>query len=279
MNNLIIHKIVIYLKKPRIAKLFFFFSDYRRLINSSNYHFDDLYDLYGNKEWYKICNNLKLLQSILRLKVPFINPTDAMNNAVILGNLEIVKWLHENKEGCTTYAMNLAAEHGHLGIVKWLHESGSMCTTYAMNWAAHNGHLEVVKWLHLNRNEGCTTNAMDWAAENGHLEIIKWLHKSGGMCTTLAMDLAAANGHLEIVKWLHQNRNEGCTTDAMNIAIVHGHLETVKFLYQSFESCRQFSLNRNEGRYSHWAMDQAARKNHFEVIMWLEGTNWAMNDD
>ena len=81
MNNLIVHKIVTYLKNPRIAKLFFFFADYRSLINTSNSHFDELYDLYGNKEWYKITNNIRSVQSMFRLKIFSYYPTIPMDYA------------------------------------------------------------------------------------------------------------------------------------------------------------------------------------------------------
>jgi ankyrin repeat protein len=276
MNNIIIHKIVTYLKNRRIAKLFFYFSDYHRLINTSNSHFDELYDLYGNKEWYKMTNNLRSVQSMLRLKILFNYNDIPMDIAAKNGHLEIVKWLeshykqwqtiHENqKEGdrdiCTKWAMNYAAANGHLETVKWLHENRNEgCTINAMNWAAHNGHLEVIKWLHENRKEGCTSYAMNWAAHNGHLEVIKWLHenrKEG--CSAYAMNFAAENGHLEVVKWLHVNRKEGCTKWAMNHAAYNGHLEIIKWLYQ----------NRTEGCTKE-AMNWAAQNGNLEIVKWLE---------
>ena len=48
----------------------------------------------------------------------------AMSAATFIGDIEIVKWLHENhRDCCTTDAMNDAAIHGHLDIVKFLHEN------------------------------------------------------------------------------------------------------------------------------------------------------------
>lgn len=47
--------------------------------------------------------------------------------------------------------MNRAAAHGHLEVVKWLHANRDEgCTTAAMDGAAANGHLNVVQWLHFN---------------------------------------------------------------------------------------------------------------------------------
>ena len=189
MNNLILHKIIIYLKTPRIAKLFFYFSDYQRLINSSNYHFDELYNLYGNKSWYDIPNNIRAVQAMFRLKIPYpYDQADPMDFAAANGHLEVVKWLHQYQELsinespysiCSKCAMNKAAEKGHLEIIKWLHENRTEgCTIDAMNGAALNGHLEIIKWLHQNRKEGCNQWAMAAAAvEKGHLEVIKWLER------------------------------------------------------------------------------------------------------
>ncbi len=47
--------------------------------------------------------------------------------------------------------MNLAAANGHLEVIKWLHENRNEgCSTWAMDWAVENGHSEVVKWLREN---------------------------------------------------------------------------------------------------------------------------------
>ena len=55
-------------------------------------------------------------------------------------------------------AMDYASQNGHLNVVKFLHENRNEgCTTCAMDYASENGHLDVVKFLHENRTEGCTT--------------------------------------------------------------------------------------------------------------------------
>jgi hypothetical protein len=86
-----------------------------------------------------------------------------INKAAQNGYLEIVQWLHENRdEGCTTDAMNMVVQNGHLHVVEWLHENRDEgCTTDAMNIVVQNGHLHVVEWLHENQQEGCTSNAMN----------------------------------------------------------------------------------------------------------------------
>ena len=87
--------------------------------------------------------------------------------------------LHNVTLNGSNRAMDAAAKIGDVEIVKWVHENiQDCCTTWAMDYAAMNGHFQVVKCLHEKRTEGCTTDAMDLAAANGHLEIVKWLHEN-----------------------------------------------------------------------------------------------------
>jgi len=179
MDEYIIQRIALYVKDAKIVKLLFYIENYRNLIKTSEYHFDELVLLYSKKE-FNNWHNLEIIKSFYRLNISYNYSEKHLDYAASLGNLEVIKWLHENRQ--------------------------EGCTINAMNWAAYNGYIEVVKWLHENRKEGCTIKAMDYAAENGHLEVVKWLHenrKEG--CTIRAMDNAAYYGHIEVVKWLNDN--------------------------------------------------------------------------
>lgn len=47
--------------------------------------------------------------------------TEAMDEAAKNGHLDVVTWLHENRqEGCTGGAMDMAGRHGHLEVTSWL---------------------------------------------------------------------------------------------------------------------------------------------------------------
>ena len=84
-------------------------------------------------------------------------------------DLSLIKWLHKYNVKCTTKAMDYASRFGHLEIVKFLHENRQEgYTENAMDFASENGHLEIVKFLHENRQEGCTKNAINYASVNGH---------------------------------------------------------------------------------------------------------------
>jgi len=193
---------------------------------------------------------------------------EAMNVAAGNGHLEIVKWLHTNRnDGCTTTAMNEAAANGHLETVKWLHANRKEgCTIHAMDKAASGGHLNVAMWLYENRDEGCSVWAANEAAKNGHLDVIKWLHETQpGVWTANAIDFAATNGHLNVIEWLHENRSEGCTNDAMDRASRGGHLKVLRWLHEHYDvHCpNNDSLS---------ALDMAAASSHLATLRWLNAT-------
>jgi hypothetical protein len=104
--------------------------------------------------------------------------------------------------------MDMASEYGYIDVVTWLHNRNEGCTTDAMDYSSRNGKLEIVKFLHYNRNEGCTTKAMNWASAYGKLYIVKFLHKNRDEgCTATAMDHASKNGRRTIVTFLQDNFN------------------------------------------------------------------------
>jgi len=128
--------------------------------------------------------------------------------------------------------MDSAAGEGHIDVVIWLHENREEgCSAQAMDSAAMCGHMDVILWLHEHRNEGCTAAAMDHAASNGYLPIVIWLHENRVEgCTEDAMDFAASNCKLDVMVWLWQNRHEGCTSRALSYAAEAGASDIVKWL-------------------------------------------------
>src|SRR3989304_1963442 len=65
-----------------------------------------------------------------------------------------------NLEKAIKIGWDKLAENGNLDVIKWLHENRTEgCTKCAMDDAAENGYLKIVKFLHENRREGCTTKA------------------------------------------------------------------------------------------------------------------------
>ncbi|CAM9941389.1 unnamed protein product, partial [Ectocarpus sp. 12 AP-2014] len=77
--------------------------------------------------------------------------------------------------------MDGAAENGSLEVVKWLHYNRQEgCTGDAIFLAAKTGHADVVQWLLRHRTERCPANRniMDWVANHGNLKVLKVLHEA-----------------------------------------------------------------------------------------------------
>lgn len=183
--------------------------------------------------------DLEMVQYLCKHERGFVR--SAMVEAIAAGHVEVVKLLHKHPQlrhtSCSRVVLiHDACLHGQLEILKYFHENAPelTCTTMAMDTAAARGHLDIVRFLHEHRSEGCTTHAMNMAAMNGHLDVIQFLdtHRSEG-CTTLAMDSAAMWGHLEVLRYLHEHRSEGCTIKAFTEAKLRGHTQVLEFLQAS----------------------------------------------
>ena len=133
-------------------------------------------------------------------------------------DLDILKWLyakfngrlgHDEYQFDKCIAVYAARKGGNLEMIKWLHED--KCEKLenqqiAIN-AALSGDLDMVKWLHYNGK--CTVFDQEWgviayAVESGNLELVKWLHEEGcpGIHEEYLQKVAAFHGHDEILQWL-----------------------------------------------------------------------------
>ncbi|KAJ3109043.1 hypothetical protein HDU97_009161 [Phlyctochytrium planicorne] len=193
------------------------------------------------------------------------------------GHLDVVKFLHENRdEGCTQSAIRLAAQNGHFDVIKFLPssffgENGYEAYTPAIfDETAWRGQIEIVRFLH-DKGVQCTKKAMNDAAGNKQMETVDFLHKfrdegylaarkSKGGLYQGGDDQGCCHGHLEVVEFLDKNRPEGCKKDTMDKAAANGHVAVVKYL----------NANRTEGC-TNKALTEAASNGHFEVCLHEHG--------
>jgi hypothetical protein len=142
-------------------------------------------------------------------------------NAVDDGNLDTIKWLHENNiTGFSERIMEACISAGDLEVVEWFHNNRSECfSNDDVDTAARDGCYDIVVFLIENRSEGCTFNAIDLAARGGYLNIVEFLTSKGKPCTTNALDWAIEFQHQDVVKYLVESRIEGCTREAFNKAL------------------------------------------------------------
>lgn len=303
MNAYIIHKIILYLNKPKLVKIFFEIKDYRSLINSSYADYSLLYAQYGRKFWSK---------------------TIDLRAAKFLSNADIKSIKLKNKQKKDLFPIDILAYYGFLDIIIWLCDNYkdsyfSIFSHYAIDYAAINGYLSIIKWLYqiklqqYNQNEFklqqdhrkhffyddfFTYKAIDYAAENGHFDIIIWFHETFKIifCSLYAINYASLNGHFDIVTYLYYNKyfnNDKdslvsieftSNTNAIDFAAINGHLNIIKFLDSHGAPCTYDAMNSAAARgflnvviwldsigasCTQYAIDYASKYNHFEIVKWL----------
>ena len=206
-------------------------------------------------------------------KLPNMNKHTAATTleAAKNGDLECLKYLHENGCPWDADATRMAAAHGHLECFKYLHENGcpweNETLLEAQNLAAEHGYLECLKYIHEN---GCPLNwqAAKSAATFGHLECLKYLHENG--CdkewSSFTYGFTQRANNFECLKYLHNNRcpwDERVTEDAAFI----GKLECLKYLHE------------NGCPWNERATRQAAGNGHLECLKYLHKNGCPWNED
>jgi hypothetical protein len=177
-----------------------------------------LKNLLGNLGQYAIkLLNYKKLQT-------FINVCD---KAVEIGNLECLKYAHENGCPWNEKTCRCAAMNGYLDCLKYAFENGCPWNKDTCSCAAMNGHLECLKYAHEN---GCPWNdyTCTEAARNGHLECLKYAHENGCPWNKFTCKVAAEHRQLECLKYAHEN---GCPWNMWTCAFaaLNGHLDCLKY--------------------------------------------------
>ncbi|XP_063899860.1 uncharacterized protein LOC135119379 [Zophobas morio] len=100
---------------------------------------------------------------------------------------------------------NLCATEGNLETIKFLHNNNAGgCTPEVVDLAAKNNHLDIIKYLRENRSEGCTPYALNNAIQGGYTNIASYLLENFEVCFNLseAVELAAEEGNLDIIDLL-----------------------------------------------------------------------------
>ena len=146
------------------------------------------------------------------------------------GSFESLKYIHTyyslNISSCE-YIMDDAVDGGNLNLIKYLHDNGCDWDEKTCTYAAFNNNLDILKYLHENE---CPWNekACLAACHNDHVDILKYLHENGCPRDSHACHIACHNGHLEIFKYLHEN---GCSLDEVVRHIVeYDHPDIVEYI-------------------------------------------------
>lgn len=129
-------------------------------------------------------------------------------HAAAIGDLEMLKWLRDERCPWDAGVTVAAAQGGHLEVLKWARQNGCQINFSTSMYVAEIGHLEILKFL---KSDNCMMQPEWWlcayAARGGQLEVLKWLRSEGYPWDGLIYYNARVHGHLELLKWVKEN---GC---------------------------------------------------------------------
>ena len=111
------------------------------------------------------------------------------------------------------HTIECAASCGQMESLKFAHENGCPWHVRVCRYAAGAGHLECLKFA---RENGCPWDATTCAtaASWGRLESLKYAHENGCPWDEETCTRAAWGGHLECLKYAHEN---GCAIDVAEL--------------------------------------------------------------
>jgi len=116
-----------------------------------------------------------------------------------------------------------------------------------------------VKWA---REQGCPWDAEEtfaMVAELGNFPMLQWLHEQGCAWNDRSLYSAALGGHLEILKWFNEQPQPKYTnwSDASLGAAESGQLEILTWLHG-----KKYKMNDR-------VFDTVVGSGHFHVLKWL----------
>ena len=184
-----------------------------------------------------------------------------LQNAVFLGNINIVRLLLADPHVDFAYRRNLA-----------------------IRWASSNGHVDVVNLLQADPrvNSGDENNAaIRLASENGHVNVVYLLLSDPGVDLGDLDDLgicgASENGHVDIVRLLLADPRIKYGDDnnvAIRLASENGHIDVVRLLLADPRV--------HPAAHNNWAIHWAFNNEHIDVVRLLlsdERVSECLGDD
>ncbi|EFA80060.1 hypothetical protein PPL_06882 [Heterostelium album PN500] len=213
----------------------------------------------------------------------------AMNMAAKYEFFEVLKFLHFNRdEGCTDEALSNAVISGNMDIIQFLVENGMECSPNVLSIAAKYKQIEAFKYLHYKRSDlTCKAKSMDTFAGHPNVETLEWLwNNRTEKFTSEAFHFAIMENRFANIKWLKEKQVE-IYPEALTDSFFYCDIVTIEYLYESgvpFSSANdliltysilqnsipkiQFLLSKNvECRYK--SMFYAMARNNLTMIKYL----------
>lgn len=217
----------------------------------------------------------------------FRNPDiDLVDTVIQTGDLPLLLYLESRGEAIDLYKVARGAS-GNLGLLKYAIDHGLNFHRYAsllIHDACRDGSLEIVKYimsmvlkLGLDPDFVYIRVCLMEAAKGGYLEIVKYLFPynvdSPGQISYFSgankvLEMASVYGHLDIIKYIvSMGEREGEDINysmALQEAARKGHLEIVMYLLEGPVAYRVDIHNQDN------ALRQAIKYNHHDVARYLK---------
>lgn len=173
-------------------------------------------DVYGLQLWY-FTQSIALVEWGRKNGIPWSRRLCFV--AACQGNATSVL-KHLRALGCpwdedTSWA--LACE-GDLDTLKWAHEQGCPWDERTCCWAARYGNLEVLEWLH-GAGAPWDERTCMFAAAGGNLQTLQWAREHGCPWKERTLRSAYINEHHDVLRWAIDNECPGYQKDVYQVAM------------------------------------------------------------
>lgn len=193
------------------------------------------YSLFGDIDWNEVLMEFgsELLYLHVLKTVRESGTAKKVKNAIVTGNVTIVKSLLARNYKLGTSACARAAQHGHLAVLKFAHMYGAVWGNQTTASAARAGSLDCLQYAHEN---GCSWNesTVRCAVEGGHASCLAYALQHGCPCWEEGVaDRAAEAGDLECLKLLCMcTLNPPIGSSTTLSAASKGHLNCLRYLHE-----------------------------------------------
>ena len=184
--------------------------------------------------------HLHILKFLVKNTIGEVNK-DTCKIAVNNGHLHIFKYLDKIKVPYANFLLQKAAKSGNLELFRYLYEEKGLRDSRACTHAIEHNHFSILKYCveqHITRYPNVRTTVI-----HGRIEMLKYIMEKGYFKDEhldAYLSNAAYYGHLNIVKFLCEEFPSSMTADSYKYAIKKDYPDIVKYLQK--KECPRPSL-------------------------------------
>ena len=166
-----------------------------------------------------------------KLRIPTYKKDNMVKIAVVNGDLNSLKFLHENNFKINNSVCEFIANTNNLELLKWIHQKNFRIHPNTCAIAALNNNLEMIQYAHENKCSWDTNTCANAALKN-NIEILRYAHTNGCPWDAKTCAFAAQQNNFEILQYAHEN---GCPWDAdtCSNAAFNGNLQILKYAFEN----------------------------------------------